>query len=63
MTTPTITLPLLVCLRCGHGDDCPQCDHAPMRWIQLGERRPAVCPQCHSAWWDRPRKAGKDEGK
>jgi len=62
MTTPTtITLPLLVCLRCGHGDLCDggHCKHAPMPWIQTGKERPRQCPACHSSWWDRPRKAGK----
>ncbi len=33
------------CLRCKGGHT----------WASKLER-PAVCPKCHSAWWDRPRK-------
>lgn len=56
----TITLPVLVCHRCGHGDTCDggHCTHPPMKWVQMAGQ-PRVCPQCHSAYWDRPRKAGK----
>ena len=57
MTAPTITLPLLVCHRCGHGDTCARCTHEErMPWIQRGKDKPRQCPSCHSAYWDRARK-------
>jgi DNA-directed RNA polymerase subunit RPC12/RpoP len=34
------------CERCGH-EWIPKKDHAP---------DPAVCPKCHSAYWNRPKK-------
>lgn len=58
----SITLETYVCLRCGHGGDCHRCKHGlPARlWIQRkpGER-PRECSNCHSAYWDRPRKEEK----
>ncbi len=39
------------------GYRCERCSH---EWIprggERGERGPAVCPDCKSAYWDRPRK-------
>ena len=35
------------CLRCGH------------KWLPRKIERPRLCPKCHSAYWDVPRKEKK----
>ena len=38
---------------------CSRCDH---KWIPNSQvETPAVCPKCHSAYWNRPRKLSKQE--
>ena len=36
------------CLRCGH------------EWVPRAGETPRVCPKCKSAWWDTPKKKGKE---
>jgi transposase-like protein len=39
------------------GYRCPRCNH---EWEPKGKYRkirPPVCPSCHSAWWDKPKRA------
>lgn len=33
---------------------CERCNH---KWIPKGKNRPRVCPNCHNAWWDKPKRA------
>lgn len=50
MTTPRqLTITECECRKCAH------------RWMPRTELRPAQCPKCHSAGWDRPRRPKKEE--
>ena len=42
-----ITLSGYECLRCGH------------TWVPRKEDKPRQCPNCHSPYWDIPRKEKK----
>ena len=40
-----------------------KCNHCGYEWFQRGKEKPAVCPRCGSARWDRPIKKKKGDEK
>ncbi len=39
------------------GYQCERCQH---KWVPRGNEKPTSCPSCHSPYWDKPRKRGKN---
>jgi Zn finger protein HypA/HybF involved in hydrogenase expression len=42
------------------GFRCERCNH---EWIPRLKEYPTICPVCKSAYWDKPRKNKKRDGK
>ena len=33
-----------------------QCNRCGHKWLPRKDEHPRVCPQCHSAYWDKPKR-------